>query len=159
MLLLVAMALAAAPAPDPRTAAVLAAVGAIPGKTHCAVAYADIGGDRRDEALVYLVDPRWCGSGGCSLMVLTPAAKGWRNLGQTSVTRLPVYRLLSGRGGWNDLAVGVGGGGSASGIAVLRFANGRYPANPTAQPQLNRLPHGARMLLSDRPLTLIGIAY
>ena len=159
MLLLAAMVLAAAPAPDPRTPAVLAAVGAVPGKTHYAVAYADIGGDRRDEALVYLVDSRWCASGGCSLMILTPAAKGWKSMGQTSVTRLPVYRLLSGRGGWNDLAVGVGRGASATGIAVLRFADGRYPGNPIAQPKLNRLPHGARMLLSERPLTLIGIAY
>ena len=159
MVLLAALALVSAPAPDPRTPAVLAAVGAVVGKSHYAVAYADIGGDRRDEALVYLVDPRWCGSGGCSLMILTPAGKRWKTLGQTSVTRLPVYRLLSGRGGWNDLAVGVGGGGAASGIAVLRFANGGYPGNPTAQPKLNRLPHGARMLLSAQPWTLIGIAY
>jgi hypothetical protein len=148
----------AAPAPstpsaDPRRADVINAmvktVGEVDAGARTAIGFADIGGDDREEALVYLVDPGRCGSGGCSLIILTPSGKGWRSIGQTSVTQLPVHRLLTRKDGWNDLAVGIGGGGGPSGTALLRFANGRYPSNPSVQPILNRLPEGARELIPD----------
>ncbi len=142
-----------APAGDPRRAeiinAVVKAVGEVDAGARTAIRFADIGGDDREEALVYLVDSGRCGSGGCSLIILTPSGKGWRSIGQTSVTQLPVHRLLTRKDGWNDLAVGIGGGGGPSGTALLRFANGRYPSNPSVQPILNRLPEGARELIPD----------
>ena len=147
---------AAATAPmDARTAEVLGAVekavGAVDPAARTAIGYADIGGDEREEALVYLADPGRCGSGGCSLIILTPSGKSWRALGQTTVTQLPVHRLRTRREGWNDLAVVVGGGGRPSGTALLRFADGHYPSNPSVQPILNRLPEGARLLIADNP--------
>ena len=149
----------AAPAEDPRRAnvinAVVQAVGEVDARARTAIGYADIGGDEREEALVYLVDPGRCGSGGCSLVILTPSGKGWRAVGQTSVTQLPVHRLRTSRDGWNDLSVGIGGGGGPSGIALLRFANGRYPSNPSVQPILNRLPEGAREVIADDPAVLV----
>ena len=163
LLLLAALLSGSAPAPDVRTPDVLATIAAVVGGIESgaryAIAYADVGGDLRDEALVYLVDRNRCGSGGCSLLILTPSGKGWRKVGQTSVTQLPVYRLLSRRGGWNDLTVGVGGGGHTSGIAVLRFAQGRYPPNPTVQPKLNRIPYGARLLISDSGVSLQPVVH
>ena len=95
-------------APDPpadvRRAEVLGAVekavGEIDPAARAAVGYADIGGDEREEALVYLADPGRCGSGGCSLVILTPSGRGWRSVGQTSVTQLPVHRLRTSREGW-----------------------------------------------------------
>ena len=153
-----AMPTEAAPPPppaDPRRAQVMGAVvktvGAVDQSGRTAIGYADIGGDEREEALVYLADPDRCGSGGCSLIILTPSGTSWRKLGQTTVTRLPVHRLRTRRDGWNDLAVGVGGGGGPSGIALLRFEGGRYPSNPSLQPILNRLPEGARLLIADNP--------
>jgi hypothetical protein len=143
---------------DPRRAevidAVVRTVGAIDDTARTAIGYADIGGDERDEALIYLVDSGRCGSGGCALIVLTPSGKSWRSIAQTSVTQLPVHRLRTSREGWNDLAVGVGGGGRPSGIALLRFKDGRYPSNPSVQPILNRLPEGARLLIADDPAAL-----
>ena len=155
----------AAPVADPRRADVVNAavkiVGAVDPSARTAIGFADIGGDEREEALVYLVDPGLCGSGGwppaapaqgsggCSLVVLTPSGKSWRSIGQTSVTQLPVHRLLTKKDGWNDLAVGVSGGGATPHIALLRFSGGRYPSNPSTQPILNRLPEGARELIAD----------
>lgn len=142
-------------APDPRRIGVIAAVvetvGAIDRSARTAIGYADIGGDEREEALVYLVDPGQCGSGGCSLIILTPSGKSWRALGRTSVTQLPVHRLLTRSDGWNDLAVGIRGGGTPTGTALLRFSGGHYPSNPSSQPILNRLPEGARLLIPDNP--------
>ena len=56
---------------------------------------------------------------------------------------------IEGDYGWNDLAVGVSGGGATPHIALLRFSGGRYPSNPSTQPILNRLPEGARELIAD----------
>ncbi|MEQ7873215.1 hypothetical protein ABDK56_04315 [Sphingomonas sp. ASV193] len=140
-------------APDDRRHSALTAVKAAAGETapdaRVALAFADIGGDAREEAIAYLVDSNHCGTGGCSLIVLTPSGKGWKTLAQTSVTQLPVNRLLTRKDGWNDLAVAIGGGGGKAGIALLRFANGRYPDNPSVEPILNRLPEGARRILPD----------
>ena len=147
-------AVAATPA-DPRRTEVIDAVaralGDLDPSARAAVRYADIGGDERDEALVYVADLGRCGSGGCALVILTPSGRGWRSVGQTSVTQLPVHRLRTSREGWNDLAVGVGGGGREAGTALLRFTGGQYPSNPTVQPILNRLPEGARELIPDSP--------
>lgn len=138
---------------DAREAEVLRAVtgmvGVLDPEARAAIGFADIGGDEREEALVYLADPGRCGSGGCSLIILTPSRNDWRPVGQTSVTRLPIHRLLTRKDGWNDLAVGVGGGGMAAGTALLRFDRTRYPGNPTVQPILNRLPEGARLVIAD----------
>ena len=93
MLLLAALLAAASPATDARTPAVIHQVmreaGGIDRSARVSVAYADVGGDAREEAIVYLADPGHCGSGGCALVVLTPSGKGWRAIGKTSVTRLP----------------------------------------------------------------------
>src|SRR4051794_34641025 len=35
-------------------------------------AWADLNGDARPEAFVYLISGAYCGSGGCNLMIFTP---------------------------------------------------------------------------------------
>lgn len=86
---------------------------------------------------VYLMGPHYCGSGGCTLLVLSPLdAGGYRLLGKIPITRPPVMMLDTTTDGMPDLAVGVSGGGAASRQAVLRYDDdvARYPGNPTVPP-------------------------
>lgn len=103
--------------------------------TRVAWASADLNGDGRAEAIAYVSGPSICGSGGCTLVVLSPTRNGrWRLAARTTVTRLPVRLLTSRTHGWRDLAVAVGGGGVGPAMAQLRFDGRRYPANPTLAP-------------------------
>lgn len=95
------------------------------------VALADLDGDGREEALVYLHGSDWCGSGGCTLLVLQERQGEWHRISQVPVTRLPVRVLERRRHAWRSLQVRVGGGGSPAHDAVLDFDGHRYPANPT----------------------------
>lgn len=111
-------------------------------------AEADLDGDGRAEQFVYVLDSQWCGSGGCVLFVLARHGKGWRTVLRTTVTRPPILVLQDRSHGWHDIAVGVGGGGSAAGVARLRFDGAHYaPANPTLAPMV-RAGGKAKVLLA-----------
>jgi hypothetical protein len=136
---------AAAPASHGR---VLRALGqAVQGQEY-AMRFADLNGDRRNEAIVYVRGRETCGSGGCNLYVLTPTAKGYRRVARTTITQLPVCRFAERHAGWFDLGIGVGGGGLKSGMVRARFDGRRYPSNPSMQPRLSRS-RCAEMLLSE----------
>ena len=99
-----------------------------------ALAWHDLDGDGTDEAIVHVVTPWLCGSGGCNTLVLTQAGPMWRKVADISVSRTPVAVLDSATGGWKDITVSIGGGGGASGTAVLKFDGESYPSNPTVPP-------------------------
>jgi hypothetical protein len=101
------------------------------GETRYAVAWKDLNGDRRPEAIVYLMGDRWCGSGGCDLLVLEQSGSGFAVRGKMTITREPIAILSSAHQGWKDLIVQIGGGGVSSGRAVISFHGGRYASNPT----------------------------
>lgn len=99
-----------------------------------ALAWHDLNSDGIDEAIVHVVSPWLCGSGGCNTLVLTQDESVWRKVGDISVSRTPVAVLDSAAEGWKDITVSIGGGGGASGTALLRFDGAAYPANPTVPP-------------------------
>lgn len=99
-----------------------------------ALAWHDLDGDGGDEAIVHVVSSWVCGSGGCNTLVLTQAGPMWRKVGDISVSRSPVTVLDSSTEGWKDITVDVSGGGSPSGIALLKFDGETYPSNPTVAP-------------------------
>lgn len=99
-----------------------------------ALAWHDLDGDGADEAIVHVVSSWVCGSGGCNTLVLTQAGPMWRKVGDISVSRSPVSVLDSSTEGWKDITVDVSGGGSPSGIALLKFDGEAYPSNPTVAP-------------------------
>lgn len=97
----------------------------------------DLNEDGKREAIVYVVGSSVCGSGGCSLLVLTPSARGYRLVTTTTVTHLPIYALKARTNGWRDLSVLVAGGGILPGHYVrLRFNGRKYPSNPTIAPAI-----------------------
>lgn len=117
-------------------------------KTRYAVAWKDLNGDGRPEAIVYLTGAEWCGSGGCTLLVLEQSGDGFTVRGRTTITRAPIAVLPSTSHGWRDLVVQVSGGGARPGQAVLPFRGDRYASNPT-------LPPAHRLGLREAPEVLI----
>ena len=96
-----------------------------------AFASVDLNSDPAAEVLAYVSGRDVCGSGGCSLYVLTPTGGGWRTVTRTTVTQTPIGVLESTTEGWRDLAVSVGGGGMDAGWVRLSWNGASYPSNPT----------------------------
>jgi len=111
----------------------------------------DLNGDHRPEAVVQIMGPRFCGSGGCDLYVLERRAGTWRVVTDMSITNAPIRVLNTRTRGWRDLGVIVAGGGIIPGYeARLRFNGRTYPENPSVPPavELRRRVPG-RVLISD----------
>lgn len=103
------------------------------GKISYALGWKDLDGDGADEAIVSLGGPYFCGSGGCNLLILTPAGPMWRKVGDVSVTRTPVAVLDTASNGWKDVTVAVAGGGGPSGTVILKFDGETYPGNASME--------------------------
>ena len=121
-----------------------------------ALGRADLNGDGREEALVLMQARSWCGTGGCTMFVLTPVRGGWRTVTRMTVTSAPVRVLATRSRGWRDLAVAIGGGGVRGGEAILRFNGRTYPTNPTSAPTAGHRAKAGRVVISrdaqGRPL-------
>lgn len=104
----------------------------------------DLNGDSRREAVVLMNGPGWCGSGGCSLWVLTSRGRSWRMVTQATVMNPPIRVLPSRSHGWSQLSAMVDDGAGPDYEARLSV-NGRL--NPT----ITRLqePSNGRVILSD----------
>ena len=87
----------------------------------------DLNGDGQDDAVVLLEGPEWCGTGGCTLLVLRGDAKGFGLLSRSTVSRNPVRVLGSSQQGWRDLMVNTQGVGDV----VLGFDGKAYASNPS----------------------------
>lgn len=88
-----------------------------------------------DEYVIYVSGPRWCGSGGCTLVILQAAGSSFKVLGRVTVVQLPIRVLSSMNHGHPDIEVHVQGGGIIVGFdAVLSFNGISYPGNPSMPP-------------------------
>jgi len=105
------------------------------GATRYSSAFVDLKGDGTKEAIVYINGRAWCGSGGCTALILAPERASYRVVTMTTVTRLPIRILNSKSNGWRDISVVVAGGGIQPGYeAILPFNGKTYPSNPTVPP-------------------------
>jgi len=125
--------------------------------TRYASGWADLNGDGRPEALVYLMSSNYCGSGGCTLFIYTPEQSSFSQHGSMGVTSLPVRALNTRTRGWRDLAVGVSGGGTPARTVLIQHGAITYPENPTVAPArtLRRTPPGQVVIAANdrgRPL-------
>ncbi len=121
-----------------------------PATTKVAIAGADLNGDGKDEAVVYVMGPDWCGSGGCNALALTPDGSTYKVVMDASVSQLPISLLPEKSHGWRDLGVSIGGGGGESGVAEMKFDGKTYPDNPTVPPaKLLKGDGGGTVLIPD----------
>jgi hypothetical protein len=79
----------------------------------------------RRQVLVYMTGEAWCGSGGCTLLILEQHGASFRELGHTPTVRLPIRELTTSSNGRLDLGVWEADAVSAYEQAV-RFNGWRY---------------------------------
>jgi hypothetical protein len=92
-------------------------------------------GKAAKEQVVYVSGQGWCGSGGCTLLILEPNDSSFRVLGRVTIVQLPVRLLSSMEHGHPDIGVWVQGGGIQPGYeAVLSFDGTTYSENPSLPP-------------------------
>jgi hypothetical protein len=109
---------------------------------------ADLNDDGRSEAFVYVTDRSYCGSGGCTLFVLSRHRRSYRIVLRSTLTQLPIRLLSTSTHGWRDIAVTVAGGGvTRPHLAHLRFNGRRYPSNPTVSPAIPLRRRPGRLLI------------
>ena len=97
--------------------------------------FADLQDNGNKDAIVYLMDDGWCGSGGCTMLVLAPTASSYRLVTRTTITWTPIRVLSTKSHGWHDIAVWVQGGGIQPGYeAQLSFNGKKYSSNPSVLP-------------------------
>ena len=95
----------------------------------------DLDEDGNPETLVYLMGRAFCGSGGCTLLVLASDDASFRVVSRMTLVRPPVRVLDSKSHGWRDFSVRVRGGGiQLDHEAMLQFDGTTYPSNPTMPP-------------------------
>jgi heat shock protein HslJ len=126
-----------------------------PERHRVVVARIDLNGDGRQELLAYLMGPHFCGSGGCTLQLLTPLPPpaaggppaagtspaaagqpgGWRLLQSFSITRLPLIIGPASNKGWRDLWRPESGGGAPRALVRERFDGQRYRPSERRPPE------------------------
>jgi len=90
-------------------------------------AFVDLNEDGKLEAIVYLNGPSWCGSGGCTTLVLSPKGDSYRLVAKVPITRTPIRVLSAKSHGWRTLVASVGGGGIQPGYeAEIPFDGSSY---------------------------------
>jgi hypothetical protein len=101
-------------------------------------AFVHLPDNNTQQAVVYLTNDGWCGSGGCTTLILEPKGSTYRVITKVTITRPPIRVLRTKTNGWHDLAVRVQGGVVVRAYEVKLPFNGKsYPANPSmhaAQP-------------------------
>ena len=98
-------------------------------------AFVDLKDDGIKEVIVYLTGRSWCGSGGCSTLILVPKGSSYKVITRILITHPPIRVLTTKSNGWHDIAVQVGGGGILHAYeAKLSFNGKTYPINPSIPP-------------------------
>ena len=85
--------------------------------------FVDLNGDGKAEAIVYLKSKDWCGSGGCTTLILARDGDSWKLLTKISITRPPIRVLAGKSSGWRSIGVWVQGGGIQPGYEGWRDAD------------------------------------
>jgi hypothetical protein len=116
-------------------------------------AWVDLNGDGSQEVVVHIIGQDWCGSGGCTTLVLEPEGSSYRIISKITITHLPIRMLTAKSRNWKNLTVWVWGGGIRKAYeAELRFNGKSYPSNPSVPPahKLVREPKG-KIIIPDDP--------
>ena len=85
--------------------------------------------------VVFVVGRSWCGSGGCTTLVLVPTDSSYRVVGEISINHPPIAVLPTRHHGWRDLAVIVQGGSIRTPRrSIVRFDGHCYENSPSITP-------------------------
>lgn len=87
----------------------------------------DINGDSRNEYFVAFSNSYFCGSGGCTVVMLNSEFKPKQTF---TVVSYPIIVLNAKTKGWNDLVMHSGGKDH-----ILKHIKENYPSNPSVMPE------------------------
>ena len=100
-------------------------------------AFEDLNEDGKLEAIVFLTGEGWCGSGGCTTLILKQDKSSWKVVTKIVVAHSPIRVLSTSSHGWHNIGVLVAGGGIINGYEAELAFNGKtypkYPANIPAR--------------------------
>jgi len=117
--------------------------------TRYAAALVNLSGQGRPEVVVRLSAGGWCGTGGCTTLVLADGGNTFKVVSKIMITQLPIRVLGSKSHGWRDLGVTIRGGGILKAYEAAYSFDGRiYRANPSTLPARPNSPHMERVLIS-----------
>ena len=88
----------------------------------------DLNSDGRQETIVQLTTPEYCGSGGCLLLIYDYDRS---LITMMTITKIPIQVLQSATEGYNDLSVYTSGA-----QRWLRYDGKSYPTNPSMEPTI-----------------------
>jgi hypothetical protein len=89
-------------------------------ETRYADAFIDLNGDGVEEVIVYLAGQDWCGTGGCTTLVLMRAGDSYVLVGRIPATRPPIRVLRERTHGWRTLTAWISG-------ATFKAYETKYP--------------------------------
>ncbi|NIF06316.1 hypothetical protein F3J23_12790 [Chryseobacterium sp. Tr-659] len=104
----------------------------------------DLNNDKKDEYFISLSGRGFCGSGGCTFLLLDNNLK---LINRFTVMRGPVFRSSSVTDGWNDLILK----GSNNKYIHLKWdaKAGKYPSNPSVVKETDIAPAGHDFIMWD----------
>jgi len=103
---------------------------------------ADLNNDGKDELFVGLTGPYFCGSGGCTFLLLDQRGK---LITKFTVSDYPVFVDTIVTQGWQDLLVQ-----SRGKFHRLKFSGNKYPGNPSVAPVIDSLPSKGTQAIFDQ---------
>ncbi|USD65372.1 hypothetical protein [Vibrio sp. SCSIO 43136] len=115
----------------------------------------DLNQDGKPELLTLL---NWCGNAGCKMVIFDQDDQGeWQLNTEMTLVRAPVLVSEAQHQGWNDLIL------SAKGVPSstehrLRFENGKYPLNPSVEPEILSRPALKAVLFADERSPFDGVS-
>ncbi len=107
----------------------------------------DLNNDGREEVFVYLLGSIFCGTGGCSMMLLTEAEGGYSLINNFPISRSPVIVSAGKTNGWSNL-IRLESGGGARASYVRHTFNGREYTEQERMPA-DIAPKGTRCLAGE----------
>lgn len=108
-------------------------------------ALVDLNGDGQDDALVMVMGPSWCESGGCTLLVFQGTPSGFRFISRSTSSEAPIRVSNRAVRGWKTLIVHTRGVGDVT----MPFDGKGYPMDPSVQfPASTRETVAARVVLN-----------
>lgn len=124
--------------------------------TRYSAAFVDLRDDGTREVLVYLSLGGWCGTGGCTMLILAPEGTSYRVITKVPAARLPIRVLDTKSNGWRDIGLVA----RKSGVeplyeAILSFDGKSYPGSVLEARESNGKVPGKTVVpttMPDKPL-------
>lgn len=82
------------------------------------------------QLIVYIAGPDWCGSGGCTTLVLLRENSSYAVVARLPITWPPIRMLATKSHGWHDISIQVHGGGIIQPNQAKLSFNGETYAQP-----------------------------